>query len=364
MNAQAQELAANLEALSGSGIVCSPAGLGLVRVAGDDAGSFLHTQLTNAVEDLKAGAARLAGYCSPKGRLLATFLMWRDAEGIVLQLSADIQAPVQKRLSMFVLRAKAKLTVESAPVIGVSVVDGAGPAVGGSDDESAVLSQAVKGLDPNAATYDTVFNEAGTWIAAPCATVKQKRWWFVPASASADHQARSDLLGDWQAADIAAGLPWVEAATQDLFIPQTLNLDLIDGVSFTKGCYPGQEVVARSHYRGTIKRRMARGMIALPVQTATAEASSETAAASSTATAPGADSAKIAQPGVDIFDARSPDSPCGRIINAARCSEATAEHVLMEVQLADLESADFRLDGPDGMPIQLQSLPYEIKSAA
>ncbi|HWL27469.1 MAG TPA: folate-binding protein [Burkholderiaceae bacterium] len=342
--------------------------LAVVEISGADAAHFLNSQLTQDVASLAPGRACLAGYCTAKGRLLASMVVWPDSQSgsprLRALVKADLAHALVKRLSMFVLRAKAKLTVESAPVIGVSVVDGAGPALGGSDDESAVLSQAVKGLDPNAATYDTVFNEAGTWIAAPCATVKQKRWWFVPASASADHQARSDLLGDWQAADIAAGLPWVEAATQDLFIPQTLNLDLIDGVSFTKGCYPGQEVVARSHYRGTIKRRMARGMIALPVQTATAEASSETAAASSTATAPGADSAKIAQPGVDIFDARSPDSPCGRIINAARCSEATAEHVLMEVQLADLESADFRLDGPDGMPIQLQSLPYEIKSAA
>ena len=63
----------------------------------------------------------------------------------------------------------------------------------------------------------------------------------------------------WRAADLAAGIPWIGAATQDLFIPQTVNLELIQGVSFTKGCYPGQEVVARSHYRGTVKRRMAYG---------------------------------------------------------------------------------------------------------
>ncbi|NUT13048.1 MAG: folate-binding protein, partial [Cupriavidus sp.] len=128
LNPQAQQLAANLDALQAGGVVCTPAGLGLVRVAGDDAASFLHTQLTNAVDDLASGTARLAGYCSPKGRLLATFLMWRDADGIVLQLSAEIQAAVQKRLSMFVLRAKAKLSDITAThaIVGVAGAGAAG----------------------------------------------------------------------------------------------------------------------------------------------------------------------------------------------------------------------------------------------
>ncbi len=123
MNAPAKDLAASFDALQNSGVVCAPSGLGWIRVAGDDAAAFLHTQLTNAVEDLAPGAARLAGYCSVKGRLQASFLMWRDADGVVLQLSADILPALQKRLSMFVLRAKAKLS-DIAPAVAVLGVAG------------------------------------------------------------------------------------------------------------------------------------------------------------------------------------------------------------------------------------------------
>src|SRR5690606_22708266 len=133
----------------------------------------------------------------------------------------------------------------------------------------------------------------------------------------------------WHAADIAAGLPWVQTATQDVFIPQTLNLDLIDGVSFTKGCYPGQEVVARSHYRGTVKRRMAYGLIQAPG---------------------GIDAGTL--PGTDTYNANDPGNPCGRIVNAAQAGESI--HVLMEVQLADLGHADFRLGQPAGPVIAIK----------
>src|SRR5690606_1598918 len=135
----------------------------------------------------------------------------------------------------------------------------------------------------------------------------------------------------------------------DVFIPQTLNLDLIDGVSFSKGCYPGQEVVARSHYRGTVKRRMAYGVISAAVDI---------------------DAATL--PGSDTFDAQDPQNPVGRIINAAKTEAAnphadepamaTTVHVLMEVQLADLGRADFRLGSADGPVIELRALPYSIEA--
>jgi folate-binding protein YgfZ len=296
-------------------------------------------------------------------------VVWPDPQAEPPRLralvKADLAQALVKRLSMFVLRAKAKLTVEAAPVLGVALSAESTVAGGGAaDDPSIGPWLAAQGIDLNAEPYDTVCNASGTWIAAPGATANMHRWWFVPASSSTDHPGGSNRQGDWKALDIAAGLPWVEAATQDVFIPQTLNLDLIGGVSFTKGCYPGQEVVARSHYRGTVKRRMARGVIALPDQGAMAGEGRAAAAASGATAATTADQSTLGRPGVDIFDAKSPDNPCGRIINAARCTDGTVEHVLMEVQLADLEGADFRLEGPDGLPIQLQPLPYEIKPAA
>jgi folate-binding protein YgfZ len=342
--------------------------LAVVEISGADAAHFLNSQLTQDVASLAPGRACLAGYCTAKGRLLGSMVVWPDpAEPPRLRalVKADLAQALVKRLSMFVLRAKAKLTVETAPVFGVALRAESKATDDDTAEHPSVGSWlAAQGLGSNADPYDTVFNASGTWVAAPCATADSHRWWFVPASLSTGHPAGSNRPGDWQALDITAGLPWVEAATQDLFIPQTLNLDLIGGVSFTKGCYPGQEVVARSHYRGTVKRRMARGLLALPDQGAMAGEGSAAAAASGATTATPENQSTLARPGVDIFDAKSPDNPCGRIINAARCTAGTVEHVLMEVQLADLEGADFRLERPDGLPIQIQPLPYEIKPAA
>src|SRR5690606_20468615 len=143
---------------------------------------------------------------------------------------------------------------------------------------------------------------------------------------------RDGTAVQWHAADLAAGLPWIGAQTQDLFIPQTVNLDLIEGVSFSKGCYPGQEVVARSHYRGTVKRRMALGTLSAAVP--------------------------AAEPGADIYDARQAGEPCGRIVDAA---ERT---VLFEAPLDAVEGGDLRLGAPDGPAIAPRALPYRAPNPA
>src|SRR3546814_19635531 len=120
-----------------------------------------------------------------------------------------------------------------------------------------------------------------------------QRWWLITDESDPAPSLPAGNTARWQADDIAAGLPWVQAATQDLFIPQTLNLDLIDGVSFTKGCYPGQEVVARRHYRGTVNRRTAVGLIAAPA---------------------GLDAGPLAA--MDPFNARQTANPHGPILTA------------------------------------------------
>ncbi|UIF87490.1 folate-binding protein YgfZ [Cupriavidus sp. UYPR2.512] len=325
MNAQAQELAANLEALSGSGIVCSPAGLGLVRVAGDDAGSFLHTQLTNAVEDLKAGAARLAGYCSPKGRLLATFLMWRDAEGIVLQLSADIQAPVQKRLSMFVLRAKAKLS-DVTPAHAILGLAGAG----------AAGALAAAGLPVPEAAF-AVAEAAGVTVIRLPDGAGQPRWQLVlPAGrAEAVRAALSATLQDappalWDWLEVQSGLPRIVAATQEQFVPQMINFELVGGVNFRKGCYPGQEIVARSQYRGTLKRRM------WLVQ----------------------GEGEVPAPAAEIYRPEDPGQPCGMIVNAAPAPQGGWAG-LAELKI-DAAASALRLGSAEGAAVATATLPYEV----
>src|SRR5690606_31218859 len=109
--------------------------------------------------------------------------------------------------------------------------------------------EAARRLGKEARAWTMATDDLGVWIAAPSADATIKRWWLVPQGDLQLPVAYPLAQSHWQALDIDAGLPWVQSATQDVFIPQTLNLDLIEGVSFTKGCYPGQEVVARSHYR-------------------------------------------------------------------------------------------------------------------
>jgi len=308
--------------------------LAVIEIAGADAADFLHGQLTQDIAGLPSGAALLAGYCTAKGRLLATLAVWRDPAGADLLyalVKADIAQALVKRLSMYVLRAKARLSVSARGVAGVWLAfreDGQAQAPDGLDTSA---------LPADPAPWQVVASRAGTWIAAPLPRGERGRWWLVrPEDAPApprDAQAQAV----WQAADIDAGLPWVQAATQDLFIPQTLNLDLVQAVSFTKGCYPGQEVVARSHYRGTVKRRMACG---------TAIKGPEPAGL----------------PGTDIFDGNAPDSPCGRVVDAAQAHGKL--HLLLEVQLADLDNGDFRLGSAQGPRIILQALPYDIVASA
>lgn len=304
--------------------------LAVIEITGNDAVSFLHGQLTHDIAGLGQGQARLAGYCTAKGRLLATLLIWHDdndgAPVLRAMLKADIAAALVKRLTMFILRAKVGITLTKLEVTGVALE---------RHDAASAQSLGAPAIPDDTPAYTTLRHNGATWILAPGATAQNIRWWVVDTAPPAQADPLSRPL--WQAADIAAGLPWVEAATQDTFIPQTLNLDLIDGVSFTKGCYPGQEVVARSHYRGTVKRRMAYG-----VANASPQLAGQNAALA----------------GMDIYNALQPDNPCGRVVNAAIAGDTLA--MLLEIQLGDLETAHFRLGSASGSPIEIKPLPYAL----
>jgi len=286
------------------------ANLTVISARGADAAAFLHGQLTQDIQGLPDDQARLAGYCTAKGRLLATMVVWRarDDDGLRMLVRADLAAALVKRLSMFVLRARVKLAVEPDWVQGVTTTQ---PGDG--------VSVHITG-----APWQCVHTTSGTWITAPGVNARSVRGWWIGAVAEAS--AETDAA--WDSEDIATGLPWIEAATQDLFIPQTLNLDLIGGVSFTKGCYPGQEVVARSHYRGTVKRRMAGGVVA--------------GAITST-------SANIA-PAADVYQREHPGEPCGRVINAARVDGVT--RVLFEAPLDAVAAGGLHVGGVDGPALE------------
>jgi len=199
---------------------------GLLSVTGPDARDFLHAQLTNDIANLPADRAVLAGWCTAKGRLLASFLVIPAAGGFLLQLARDIAPAVAKRLSMFILRSKVKIT-----------------------DESEAWAQ--YGLWDSAAKTSHV-----TWDGDGVSVLVEPGRILRLGKGLALNATRSEDA--WTLDEIRAGRPLISAATQDKFVPQMLNLEKLGAVDFRKGCYPGQEIVARAQHLGEVKRRMTR----------------------------------------------------------------------------------------------------------
>jgi folate-binding protein YgfZ len=199
---------------------------GMLAVTGTDARAFLHAQLTADIEKLAPERAALAGWCTAKGRLLATFFVIPSPDGFLLQVARDIAPAVAKRLSMFVLRSKVKIT-----------------------DESDRLAQL--------GVWNADWSEAGVAWDGPNVRVPMgARRFLLAGPGLGDSCSRGE--DDWTLEEIRAGRPLISAATQDKFVPQMVNLEKLGAVSFSKGCYPGQEIVARAQHLGEVKRRMAR----------------------------------------------------------------------------------------------------------
>ena len=196
---------------------------GLLAVTGADARDFLHAQLTNDIQQLGADRAALAGWCTAKGRLLATMLVFGSGDQFFLQLAPAIALVVATRFSMFILWSKVKIADESEAC-----------AQYGCWETRTSLA-----WDGGVATVPVDGNR----------TLRLGKGLSLP-------ETKSEL--DWTLAEIRAGRPWISAATQDKFVPQMVNLEKLGGVSFQKGCYPGQEIVARAQHLGEVKRRMVR----------------------------------------------------------------------------------------------------------
>jgi folate-binding protein YgfZ len=303
--------------------------LGLIALDGEESANFLHNQLTNDVEHLGLDEARLAGYCSPKGRLLASFLMWRSASTIFLQLPRDIQPAVQKRLSMFVLRAKTKLSdATELPANQAAIGLGGGLA-------EAVLQTWFDTLP--AKPFAKLDHPLGTLVRVADAFGAPRYQWLMSAETA---QTVAPVLADklaiggadaWHLADIHAGIPQIAKATQEQFVPQMVNFELLGGVNFKKGCYPGQEIVARSQYLGKLKRRTTLVSIADPAAAA----------------------------GAEVFATADPLQPCGMIVNAAPNGQGGVD-ALVEMKLAAIEAGSVRLGSADGVPLTFLDMPYVL----
>ena len=221
--------------------------LGLIHATGTDAADFLNNMLSNDLRGLTAEAVQWTSFNTAQGRMLANFLLWRVEEGFGFALSADITPNLLKKLSSYILRAKVKL---APPEPERALIGLTGPAA------SACLARAA---------LPVLEDDMRLTAAAGVRLIRINAGLFVielPASGAASifeslcaAGAKAGGTADWRLATIRAGLPFVTAATQGAFIPQMLNFELIGGVSFTKGCYPGQEIVARTQHLGKVKRR-------------------------------------------------------------------------------------------------------------
>ncbi len=293
---------------------------GLIRAIGPDAGAFLQGQLTNDVLALDGSAARLAGFCSAKGRLQASFLVWKAAgDEFLLACSASILAPTLKRLSMFVLRAKCKLNDATGDVqlFGLAGVT------------------AERWLDGLPALR-TVRRGAATVVALPDAAGARRALVALPAGERLDLADAPTLSVDaWRWLEVQSGIVTIEAATVDRFVPQMVNFELVGGVDFKKGCYPGQEVVARSQYRGTTRRR---------------------AFLFDCETTPTA--------GQDVFVAGDSGEAAGTVANAAPRPDGRGGSALVEVRLASMSGEDLRLGSPDGPRLRQTELGYRVPTEA
>jgi tRNA-modifying protein YgfZ len=204
--------------------------LGVLRVGGADAAHFLQGQLTNDVQLLDDGRTQLAGYNTPQGRVIALLRLHKADDAIYALLPADLVERVCTLLRRFVLRSKVDLQVAADLQLG--------------------WIASTSGLPSTASTHLVAFDYApGRRVIA----ATEDTWRSISGLALAGAQPHGQ--DEWLAADIRDGQPQVFAAASEAFIPQMLNLDLVGGISFSKGCYTGQEIVARTQNLGRIKRR-------------------------------------------------------------------------------------------------------------
>lgn len=314
---------AELDAAASGTVLAPLTHFGLIRATGEEAATFLHNLLSNDVQHLGRNRAERCGFCSPKGRLLADFLLWRNEHDYLLQLSADIQPALLKRLGMYVLRSKVKLANAGDDIVLLGL---SGPGA------AATLKAA--GLDLPEAPMDVSHVPGGEVI-----RLDEQRYQLALGTEAAARlwerlaeQATPVGTPSWRWLEVAAGIPHITALTQEEFVPQMANLELIGGVSFTKGCYPGQEVVARTKYLGKVKRRTYRARI----------------------------EADCPQPGTDLFGADLPNQSCGKVIEAAP-SPAGGCEVLASMLMSSAETGNVRVGSADGSRLSFLALPYALE---
>jgi folate-binding protein YgfZ len=300
-----------------AGTTLHPLSDSVLLVEGEDAAAFLHSQLTSDILALTLARAQYSAYCTAKGRMLATFLVTRTQTGFLLQLPEGLGGPVAQRLRKYMLRARAHVSDATDAWVMLAI---GGPA-------AAQLAAQIVPSPPSEPLEVVSAPQLWLWaLEDRCFQLlvglpRAREVWDRLA-----HGARPSGSAGWYWRRIKAGIPWVTAATQELFVPQMADLPRIGAVSFTKGCYPGQEIVARAQYRGEVKRRLFRGHV-------------QAAAATGQALYPAAPGSQAA----------------GTVANAAPAPGGGTD-LLAVVHVEALASGALQLGAPDGARVTLEPI--------
>lgn len=308
-------------------ILCDLSHLALIAAQGAETQTFLQSQFTNDAREVNATRSQLSGYCSAKGRLLALFRMFQHGESVYLQFPHELLEPTLKRLRMFVMRAKVTLDDATDSVVRIGL---AGPqAEQHLSDALGRLPQAVNEVvSGNEISLLRLPGVSPRFELVGALSPIQALWEKLAA------QATPVGAPVWSLLDILAGVPEIFTSSTEEFVPQMVNLTALGGVNFKKGCYPGQEIVARMQYLGTLKRRMYLAHIHVDQPPA---------------------------PRTPLFEAGSDGTQSvGAIVNAQAAPQGGC-YALAVVVIAAAERNAIRLEGADGPALQFQSLPYPLE---
>jgi len=289
--------------------------LGVIRVEGIDAAQFLQSQLTQDFSMLGLSEARLTAFCSARGRMLASFYAFkRNHTEILLICSQDILAATLKSLSRFILRSKVKL-VDASNEYALFGLAGA-----------AVESIAVA---DRAAWSKIDIGNASVVFLYPADAVPRALWLAPVGEAAPDGTALNPQ--DWAWGEVRSGIAMISAPIVDAFVPQMLNYESVGGVNFKKGCYPGQEVVARSQFRGTLKRRafLAHSPVSMKV-------------------------------GDEVFQSGDDSQPCGMVARAAALPSGSGFAAIVSMQVAAAETGGLHLASVSGPALVVAAPPYPL----
>ena len=314
-------------------VICDLSHTGLIAAHGDEAAAFLQGQFSNDVLHVDSGTSQMNSYCTPKGRMLANFRLFMRGESYYLRLHRALVEPVLKRLHMFVLRSRATLEDADDALVRLGL---SGPRA---------VEELMEALGTPPETDNTVVHQGDiTVIRVPGPHPRFECYGELEPMMRLYEKLNVRCApvgaGPWALLDILAGIPTITPATSEAFVPQMANMQLIGGVSFKKGCYPGQEVVARMHYLGKLKRRMYRVSI---------------------------DTDDPPPPGTEVLGAAtgSGEAPqaAGQIVDAQLHPDGNVA-ALAVLQIAAAEAGGLRLAGDAGPDVTLETLPYPFDMAA